>query len=113
MLLQLSVVSIKFLRLDQWSFLMTSLFSGHLFCHKCIVDTLRFSEIQRADETLGKPKGTCPVCRKAMVRNDKPDKGRTLIPLGLKLSFSTRNKGKGKEVERDPVREFTTISVDA
>lgn len=62
------------------------------------MDTLRFSEQQRAEESVGRPKGTCPVCRKPMLRSDKQDKSRTLIPLGLKLQFSRKDKGKGKEV---------------
>ena len=76
--------------------------AGHLFCHRCIMDTLKFSEAQRSQDTGGKAKGTCPVCRKPMARNDKADvKNRTLVPLTLKLQVVPRNrdKGKGKKID--------------
>jgi hypothetical protein len=74
---------------------------GHLFCHKCIIDTLRWSEEQRQDEyTTGRAKGTCPVCRKQLIRNDKPGSGRTLVPLELKLMRRKDYDLKGKGVAR-------------
>ena len=74
---------------------------GHLFCHKCIVDTLRWSEEQRQEEyTNGRAKGTCPVCRKQLTRNDKPGSGRTLVPLELKLMRRKDYDLKGKRVMR-------------
>ncbi len=74
---------------------------GHLFCHKCIIDTLRWSEEQRQDEyTHGKAKGTCPVCRKVLARNDKAGSGRTLIPLELKLTKRKKGDVKGKGVAK-------------
>ncbi|KAL1966842.1 hypothetical protein VTN77DRAFT_3807 [Rasamsonia byssochlamydoides] len=64
----------------------TSTICGHLFCHKCIMDTLRFSEEQRADSASGKgPRGNCPVCRKPLSRRDAPGPKRDLVPLQLKL----------------------------
>lgn len=46
----------------------------------------------------GKVKGTCPVCRKPIGRNDS-GKGRDLVPLELKLmtksQFSARESDKG------------------
>jgi hypothetical protein len=70
---------------------------GHLFCHKCIIDTLRFSEQQRrGDDAVGnKAKGTCPVCRKPLARKDVPGAGRTLVPLEIKLTTKRDLKGKG------------------
>ena len=69
---------------------------GHLFCHKCIIDTLRFSEQQRRDDAgITKAKGTCPVCRKPLARKDEPGIGRTLVPLDIKLSPRRDLKGKG------------------
>lgn len=66
-----------------------SLCPGHLFCHKCIIDTLKFGEEQRADSS-SKPRGTCPVCRKPLVRTDRPPK-KDLIPLQLQLKKRSRN----------------------
>ncbi|KAB8257951.1 hypothetical protein BDV32DRAFT_126702 [Aspergillus pseudonomiae] len=63
----------------------TSTICGHLFCHKCIIDTLKFSEEQRADTSSKGPRGTCPVCRKPLARNDSPGPKRNLVPLQLKL----------------------------
>jgi len=78
---------------------------GHLFCHKCIIDTLRWSEEQRQDEYAnGKAKGTCPVCRKQLARNDKPGGGRTLIPLELKLTARKKVDIKGKGVAKQVSR---------
>lgn len=72
-----------------------------MFCHKCIIDTLRWSEEQRQDEyTNGRAKGTCPVCRKPLVRNDKSGTGRTLVPLELKLTRRKDYDLKGKGVAR-------------
>ncbi|ERF68270.1 hypothetical protein EPUS_02726 [Endocarpon pusillum Z07020] len=77
----------------------TSTVCGHLFCHKCILDTLRFSAQQRRDEAAttnnSKSKGTCPVCRKPLARKDEPGTGRTLVPLEIKLSTKRDLKGKG------------------
>lgn len=67
----------------------TSTVCGHLFCHKCIIDTLKFGEEQRADSS-SKPRGTCPVCRKPLVRTDRPPK-KDLIPLQLQLKKRSRN----------------------
>ncbi|KAA8652605.1 uncharacterized protein ATNIH1004_001510 [Aspergillus tanneri] len=69
----------------------TSTACGHLFCHKCIIDTLKFSEEQRADSTGKTPRGTCPVCRKPLTRSDVPGPRRNLIPLQLKLTARKRN----------------------
>ncbi|PYH93695.1 hypothetical protein BO71DRAFT_298347, partial [Aspergillus ellipticus CBS 707.79] len=69
----------------------TSTLCGHLFCHKCITDTLKFSEEQRAD-TSGKGRGTCPVCRKPLTRNDLPGSKRNLIPLQIKLTTRKRRE---------------------
>lgn len=63
--------------------------SGHLFCHKCIIDTLKFGEEQRSDSS-NKPRGTCPVCRKPLVRTDRPPK-KDLVPLQLQLKKRSRN----------------------
>jgi Zinc finger, C3HC4 type (RING finger) len=75
---------------------LTPLTPGHLFCHKCIIDTLRFSQQQRRDDAgTSKAKGTCPVCRKPLARKDEPGNGRTLVPLEIKLSTRRDLKGKG------------------
>ncbi|KZZ94586.1 Zinc finger, RING/FYVE/PHD-type [Ascosphaera apis ARSEF 7405] len=59
---------------------------GHLFCHKCILDTLRFSEDRRPDSRANNPRGTCPACRKPLNGNDLPGRSRNLVPLQLKLA---------------------------
>lgn len=92
----------------------TSTVCGHLFCHKCIMDTLKSSEFQRSDDIVWKAKGRCPICRKPLIRSDKADKTRTLIPLALELQVSTRPKGKGKEkeVERESPNMHNGITVN-
>ncbi|BDD55931.1 SUMO-targeted ubiquitin ligase complex subunit slx8 [Monascus purpureus] len=62
----------------------TTTICGHLFCHECIINTLRFSEGQRVDSP-GKGRGTCPVCRKSLTQNDTSGPKRNLVPLQLKL----------------------------
>ncbi|KAE8377316.1 hypothetical protein BDV26DRAFT_293282 [Aspergillus bertholletiae] len=69
----------------------TTTICGHLFCHKCIIDTLKFSEEQRADTSSKGPRGTCPVCRKPLAQNDAPGSKRSLVPLQLKLITKKRN----------------------
>lgn len=65
--------------------------TGHLFCHKCIIDTLKFSEDQKSDHTGKTARGTCPVCRKPLARSDGPGPKRNLIPLKLKLATKKRS----------------------
>ncbi|KAJ5160095.1 uncharacterized protein N7482_007099 [Penicillium canariense] len=68
----------------------TSTSCGHLFCHKCIVQYLQSIDDQRFDQ--GKPaKGTCPVCRKNLTRNESSGPRRSLIPLKLKLTTKKRS----------------------
>ncbi|KAE8148143.1 hypothetical protein BDV25DRAFT_158920 [Aspergillus avenaceus] len=69
----------------------TTTICGHMFCHKCIIDTLKFGEEQRADAPGKGPRGTCPVCRKALSRNDAPGTKRNLVPLQLKLTTKKRS----------------------
>jgi hypothetical protein len=64
---------------------------GHLFCHQCIVDAVRYDEEQRAESSNGKPtRGKCPACRKLLSRKDTPGQKRDLIPLQLKLATKKR-----------------------
>ena len=84
----------------------TSTSCGHVFCHRCIVDTLNWSMEQRREAHPGnrKLKGVCPVCRKPLDLKDTPGTGRSLVPLELKLMVRKRKreqapdngKGKGK-----------------
>ena len=82
----------------------TSTACGHVFCHRCIVDTLNWSMEQRREDapTHRKVKGVCPVCRKNLDLKDTPGNGRSLIPLELKFMVKKRkresavNNGKGK-----------------
>ncbi|KAI2021554.1 hypothetical protein LOZ45_004696 [Ophidiomyces ophidiicola] len=63
---------------------------GHLFCHKCIIDTLRFGEERLSYENGKQLRGNCPVCRKTLSKIDVPGPRRNLIPLDLKIM--TRKK---------------------
>ncbi|OAP62627.1 hypothetical protein AYL99_01854 [Fonsecaea erecta] len=93
----------------------TSTACGHVFCHRCIVDTLKWSAEARRDQMpmSRKPKGVCPVCRKPLDVKDTPGVGRGLIPLELKLLVRKRKreddpdengqgKGKGKGKAETP-----------
>ncbi|KAH8696153.1 hypothetical protein BGW36DRAFT_380347 [Talaromyces proteolyticus] len=63
----------------------TTTICGHLFCHKCIIDSLRYDE-ERSEATTGKSsRGKCPACRKQISRRDAPGPKRDLIPLQFKL----------------------------
>ena len=83
----------------------TTTVCGHLFCHKCIIDTLKWSAAQRQNESGNrKINGVCPVCRKPIGIRDVPGNGRTLVPVELKFLTKKRkrdDKGKGKAVEVD------------
>ncbi|BCR88727.1 uncharacterized protein ACHE_41291A [Aspergillus chevalieri] len=68
----------------------TTTVCGHLFCHRCIIDTLKFSEEQRADSATKGPRGTCPVCRKPLARKDEAGPKRSLVPLKLQLTKRSR-----------------------
>jgi hypothetical protein len=81
----------------------TSTTCGHVFCHRCILDTLKWSIDQRRENEppTRKIKGVCPVCRKPLDIKDT-GMGRNLVPLELKLMVVTRkrkrdDKGKGKQ----------------
>ncbi|KIY04237.1 uncharacterized protein Z520_00931 [Fonsecaea multimorphosa CBS 102226] len=89
----------------------TSTACGHVFCHRCILDTLKWSiETRRENMPASrKSKGVCPVCRKTLDMKDTPGPARGLIPLELKLMVRKRKrednpdekapgkaKGKGK-----------------
>ncbi|EFR04625.1 hypothetical protein MGYG_07632 [Nannizzia gypsea CBS 118893] len=70
----------------------TSTICGHLFCHKCIIDSLKYNETRRTLEGAGKgARGSCPVCRKTISVADSPGPRRNLVPLQFKLI--TRKKG--------------------
>jgi hypothetical protein len=66
-----------------------SLYIGHLFCHKCIIDCLKMSEETRGGDSTKHHKGTCPVCRTPISRKETPGKPKNLIPL----LFLTRKRG--------------------
>ncbi|KAJ9604284.1 hypothetical protein H2200_011118 [Cladophialophora chaetospira] len=84
----------------------TSTACGHVFCHRCIIDTLNWSIEQRREDAPAnrKVKGVCPVCRKPLDLKDTPGSGRSLVPLELKLLVKKRKRdpepeprnGKGK-----------------
>lgn len=85
----------------------TATICGHLFCHRCIIETLKWSEDQRGENMPGhRAKGVCPVCRKELRRIDTDQKGRTLVPLSIMLVQQMQKPKqtdvKGKGVVRDP-----------
>ncbi|KPI39199.1 uncharacterized protein AB675_4581 [Cyphellophora attinorum] len=72
---------------------------GHIFCHRCIVDTLKWSAQQDRDEHPARKThdGHCPVCRQTLKIKDVKGPGRTLIPLQMKLlTLKTLKDTKGK-----------------
>ena len=85
----------------------TTTICGHLFCHRCIVDTLNWSATQRKQE-LGSNKkvnGVCPVCRKSLANKDSPGTHRTLVTLELRFLTKKRkrdDKGKGRADDYQP-----------
>jgi len=95
----------------------TSTVCGHVFCHHCIIDTLKWSIEARGEELpqTRKVKGVCPVCRKQLELKDAGP-GRHLIPLELKLMVAPKRKrpqekeadtGKGKQklVNAEPLSD--------
>ncbi|KAJ5107136.1 hypothetical protein N7456_003811 [Penicillium angulare] len=68
----------------------TSTACGHLFCHRCIIECLNRADDQRTDSSK-QIRGTCPVCRKSLTRNEVAGPRRSLIPLQLKLMTKKRN----------------------
>ena len=85
----------------------TTTICGHLFCHRCIVDTLNWSATQRKQElgSTRKVNGVCPVCRKSLANKDSPGTQRTLVTLELKFLTKKRkrdDKGKGRADDYQP-----------
>jgi hypothetical protein len=98
----------------------TATVCGHLFCHQCIIDTLKYSVLQRNDGVQGgRKKGLCPNCRKPLELKDGPkDKGRALVPLALKLVTRKRKRSeeegvtKSRKIKRKSVVKGETLSSD-
>lgn len=76
----------------------TTTVCGHLFCHECILETLKNSENMRREDAppTRKVKGQCPVCRKELARKEEEGTGRTLVPLEIKMI----SKKKMEELRR-------------
>ena len=57
---------------------LTSTICGHLFCHRCIIDSLKWSERQRAEDHHAgrRVQGLCPVCRKPLQLKEATTSGR-------------------------------------
>lgn len=88
----------------------TTTICGHLFCHRCIVDTLNWSATQRKQElgSTRKVNGVCPVCRKSLANRDNPGTARTLVTLELKFLTKKRkreDKGKGRADDFQPKKK--------
>jgi hypothetical protein len=95
----------------------TSTVCGHVFCHRCIIDTLNWSIEQRREAAppSRKVKGVCPVCRKPLDLKDTPGVGRTLVPLELKLMVRKRKRDAEPETGKGKARSLLkaeTISDD-
>ncbi|KAJ5587424.1 uncharacterized protein N7459_003189 [Penicillium hispanicum] len=67
----------------------TSTACGHLFCNRCIHECLSRADEQRFDSTK-QVRGTCPVCRKPLTRNQSSGPRRSLIPLQIQLTTKKR-----------------------
>ncbi|KAF3392012.1 hypothetical protein DPV78_010234 [Talaromyces pinophilus] len=63
----------------------TTTVCGHMFCHKCIIDSLRYEEERLEAASNKNNKGKCPACRKLLTRADSPGSKRNLVPLQFKL----------------------------
>lgn len=88
----------------------TTTVCGHVFCHRCILDTLNWSIEQRREAAppTRKVKGVCPVCRKPLDTKDVPGAGRSLVPLELRLLVKKRkrdDKGKQKLVKSETLSD--------
>ncbi|KAL6248171.1 hypothetical protein RBB50_004426 [Rhinocladiella similis] len=88
----------------------TATICGHVFCHRCIIDTLTWSIQQRREDVppSRKVKGVCPVCRKQLDIKDLPSQTRTLVPFELKLLVKKRkrdDKGKQKLVKAETISD--------
>ncbi|KIV87694.1 hypothetical protein PV11_03224 [Exophiala sideris] len=88
----------------------TTTICGHVFCHRCILDTLNWSIEQRREDAPPnrKVKGVCPVCRKQLDTKDSPGTTRSLVPLELKLMVRKRkrdDKGKQKLVKAETLSD--------
>jgi hypothetical protein len=98
----------------------TATVCGHLFCHQCIVESLRHSVLQRNDGVqAGRKKGLCPKCRKPLELKDGPqDKGRTLVLLALKMVTRKRKRShdeavtKSSKIKQNSVVKGETLSSD-
>ncbi|KAK5279789.1 hypothetical protein LTR40_007276 [Exophiala xenobiotica] len=88
----------------------TSTICGHVFCHRCIIDTLNWSIEQRREDAprSRKVRGVCPVCRKQLDTKDIPGPTRSLVPLELKFLVRKRkrdDKGKQKLVKAETISD--------
>jgi hypothetical protein len=94
---------------------LTATVCGHLFCHRCILETLKWSQNLRRQQILPgrRPnaiRGVCPVCRKELKQLDPEHKSRELVPVSIMRAQQMRQqkktdvKGKGKGKARDEIR---------
>ena len=84
--------------------------SGHLFCHKCLMEALIAGENQGSEP--GKGPSKCPVCRKRIKRpgTNKRDNGQ-VVALEIKVKKPS-DKGKSKAL-RDSTRHQGASSLYA
>lgn len=90
----------------------TTTICGHLFCHRCIVDSLKWSERQRREDALH-PRtvnGLCPVCRKPLKNKEVTNaaRGSTGGLVNLEIKKVTR-----KQYNDDKNRDRFLANIDA
>lgn len=72
----------------------TTTICGHLFCHRCILDSLKWSERQRREDRPPQRRlqGLCPVCRKPLQNKEVGASGRGLSGGLVNLEIKTMSR---------------------
>lgn len=100
----------------------TTTICGHMFCHKCIIDSLRWSERTRREEvgTRGRVNGLCPVCRKPLQSKDATSTSKSaggLVTLEIKTMNRAQYNNRKNQKEffdslKDKENEVEPVSKD-
>lgn len=80
----------------------TTTICGHLFCHRCIMDSLKWSEQLRRDEVGPggrRNQGLCPVCRKPLLSKEVSVNSNSRATTGGLV---------GLEIKKIPRKQFET-----
>ncbi|KAK5947425.1 hypothetical protein PMZ80_001575 [Knufia obscura] len=82
----------------------TTTICGHLFCHRCIMDSLKWSEQLRRDE-IGpgrRTQGLCPVCRKPLLSKEVSTNARSTGGLvGLEIKKMKRKDFESRKERKE------------